>query len=107
MCYVCDVLYAVLYFRVSCFEVRGCAVSRRCIKVCNCDMFSVVNVYLDHLKFCGVCINGGMYVCCSECNVVSNECNEPTSCRVPAIGTYRGEVIYTLGVFALGVSLVF
>ena len=26
--YVCDVLYAVLYVRVSCFVVRGCAVSR-------------------------------------------------------------------------------
>ena len=60
--------------------------------VCNCDMFSVVNVYLDHLKLCDVCINGRRYVCCSECNVVSNECNEPTCC--------------TLGVFALGVSFV-
>ena len=29
MWYVCDVLYAVLYVRVSCFVVRGCAVSRR------------------------------------------------------------------------------
>ena len=58
--YVCDVLYAVLYVRVSCFVVRGCAVSRRYIKVCNCDMFSVVNVYLDHLKFCVVCIDGQM-----------------------------------------------
>ena len=47
---VCD----VLYLRVSCFVVRGCAVSRRYINVCNCDMFSVVNVYLDHLKFCVV-----------------------------------------------------
>ena len=56
--YVCDVLYAVFYVRVSCFVVRGCAVSRRYINVCNCDMFSVVNVYLDHLKFCVVCING-------------------------------------------------
>ena len=37
-------------------------------------MFSVVNVYLDHLKLCVVCINGRRYVCCSECNVVSNEC---------------------------------
>ena len=46
--YVCDVLYAVLYVRVSCFVVCGCAVSRRYINVCNCDMFSVVNVYLDH-----------------------------------------------------------
>ena len=27
MWYVCDVLYAVLYVRVSCFVVRGCGVS--------------------------------------------------------------------------------
>ena len=33
-------------------------------------MFSVVKVYLDHLKFCVVCQS---YVCCSECNVVGNE----------------------------------
>ena len=58
MWYVSDVLYSVLYARVSCFVVCGCAVSRRYINVCNCDMFSVVNVYLDHLKFCVVCING-------------------------------------------------
>ena len=58
MWYVCDVRYAVLYVRVSCFEVRGCAVSRRYIGVFNCDMFIVVNVYLDHLKFCIVCIDG-------------------------------------------------
>ena len=69
MWYVCDVLYAVLYIRVSCFVVRGCAVSRRYINVCNCDMFSVVNV--DHLMFCVVCIDGRRYVCCSEFNVVS------------------------------------
>ena len=73
MWYVCDVLYAVLYVGVSCFVVRGCAVSRY-INVCNCDMFSVVNVYYDHLKCCVVCIDGRRYVCCSECNVVSNEC---------------------------------
>ena len=48
----------VLYVRVSCFAVRGCAVSRSYINVCNCDMFSVVNVYRDHLKVCVVCING-------------------------------------------------
>ena len=63
--------------------MRGCAVSRRYINVCNCDMFSVVNVYLDHLKFCS-----------SERNVVSNECNEPTSCLVQPIGTHGGEVMY-------------
>ena len=33
MWYVCDVRYAVLYARVSCFVVRGCAVSRRYINV--------------------------------------------------------------------------
>ena len=32
-------------------------------------MVSVVNVYLAHLKFCVVCIDGRKYVCCSECNV--------------------------------------
>ena len=52
MWYVCDELYAVLYGRVSCFVVGGCAVSRRYINVCNCDMLSVVN--------------GRRYVCCNE-----------------------------------------
>ena len=47
MWYICDVLYAVVYVCVSCFVVRGCAVSRRYIYIYNCDMFSVVNVYLD------------------------------------------------------------
>ena len=72
MWYVRDVLYAVLYVRVSCLVVRGCAVSRRYINVCNCDMFSVVYVYPDHLKLRVVCIYGRRYVCCSECNGVSN-----------------------------------
>ena len=42
MWYVYDVLYAVLYVHVSCFLVRGCAVSMRYIDVCNCDVFSAV-----------------------------------------------------------------
>ena len=82
MGYVREVRYAVLYVRVSCFVVRGCAVSKRYINVCNYDMFSVVYVFLDHLKFFVVCIDGRRYVCCSECYVVSNECNEATSCLV-------------------------
>ena len=45
--------------------------------VCYCDLFSVVNVYHDHIKFCVVCINGRSYVCCGECYVVPNECDEP------------------------------
>ena len=93
MWYFCDVLYTAVNVRVSCFVVRGWAVSKRYIHACNCDMFSVVNVYLDHLKFCVVCIDGRRYVCC-ESNVVSNECNEPTSCLVQPIGTHRGDVMY-------------
>ena len=57
-------------------------------------MFSVVNVYHDHLKFYVVCIDGRRYVCCSECDVVSNECNEPTSCLVQPIGAHCCEVMY-------------
>ena len=92
MWYVCDVLYAVLY--IICFVVCGCAVSRRYIDICNCDMFSVVNVYLDHLKCYVVCINGRRYVCCGECYVVSNECDDPTSCLVQPIGAHCCEVVY-------------
>ena len=89
-----DVLYAVVCVRVSCFVVRGCDVLRRYINVCNCDMFSVVYVYL-------VCIDGRRYVCCSECNVVSNECNEHTSCLVQPIGSHCCEFMY-FGCFGIG-----
>ena len=65
--------------------------------LCYCDMFSVVYVYHDHLKFCVVCINSRRYVCCSECNVVSNECSEPTSCLVQHIGAHCCEVMYFWG----------
>ena len=41
-----------------------------------------------------MCIDGRRYVCCSECNVVSNECNDPTSCLVQPIGTHGGKVMY-------------
>ena len=63
MWYVCDVLYVVLYVRVSCSVVHGYAVSRRYINVFNCYMFSFFNVYLYQLNLCVVCIN----VCCCEC----------------------------------------
>ena len=55
---VCGVMYAVLYVHVSCFVVRGCAVSRKYIDVCNCDVFRVVNVYHDHLKLCVFMVEG-------------------------------------------------
>ena len=61
----------------------------------------VVNVYLDNLKFCVVCINGRRYVCCSECNVVSNDCHEPTPalcnisvCTVVKLCIYFGCVCF-------------
>ena len=41
-----------------------------------------------------MCINSRRCVCCSECNVVSNECNEPTSCLVQPIGAHCCEVMY-------------
>ena len=87
-------LYAVVYVCVCCFVVRGCAVSRRYIDVCYCDMVSVINVYLDHLKFCAVCINGRRNVCCGECYVVSDECDVPTSCLVQPIVAHCCEVVY-------------
>ena len=58
MWYVCDVLYGVLYVCVDCFAMRGCVVSRRYIHICHSNVFSVINMYLAHLKFCVVCING-------------------------------------------------
>ena len=60
MWYVCDVLYAILYVRVNCFVVHGCAVSRRYIHVhvCNSDVFSIVNMYLDHLMLCVIMVEG-------------------------------------------------
>ena len=45
-------------------------------------------------KLCVVCIHGRMYVCCGEYYVVSNECDEPTSCLVQPIGSHVGEVMY-------------
>ena len=35
-------------------------------------VFNAVNGHLNHLKFCVVCIYGRRYVCCGECNVISN-----------------------------------
>ena len=41
-----------------------------------------------------MCINSRRYVSCSERDVVSNECNEPTSCLVQPIGAHCCEVMY-------------
>ena len=95
MWYICDVMYVCVY----CFVVCGCAVSRRYIDVCYCEVFSVVNVHLDHLKFCVMCINGRRYDCCGECYVVSDECEEPTSFLVQPIGAHCRKVMYFGWVF--------
>ena len=46
-----------------------CAISKRYTKVCN-SLFSVDYMYIDHLKFYVVCINGRSYVCCTVVNVM-------------------------------------
>ena len=105
MWYVRDVLYAVLYVRVSCFVVRGCGVSRRYIDVCYCDMFSVVNVYLDHLKFYVVCINSdGMSVVVNVMLSLMNVMSPPPALCNLSVRTDVKLCIF--GVLALGVSLV-
>ena len=59
-------------------------------------MFAIVIclVYLDHLKFCVVCVYGRKYACCGECYVVSNACGQPTSCIVQPIVGHCCEVMY-------------
>ena len=97
--YVCDILYTVLYVCINCFVVHGCAVSRRYINVCNCDMFSVVTVYIDHLKLCVVCIHGQRYVCCSDVMLSLMSVMNPP----PALCTLSVHTVVklcTLGVFA-------
>ena len=89
MWYVCDVLYAVLYVRVNCvIVVRGCAVSRRYTHVCNCDLFSAVNVYL---VLCELMIEGMSVVI----NVMLSlmRFNKLITCSVQHIDTHGGEVM--------------
>ena len=103
MWYVRDVLYAVLYVRVSCFVVRGCGVSRRYIDVCYCDMFSVVNVYLDHLKFCVLIVEGMSVVVNVMLSLMSVMSPPPALCNLSVRTAVK---LCILGVLALGVNLV-
>ena len=99
MWYVCDVLYVC----VCCFVVRGCAVSRRYIDVCYCDMFSVVNVYLDHLKLCVLIVEGMSVVVNVMLSLMNVMSPPPTLCNLSMRTVVK---LCTLGVLALGVSLV-
>ena len=60
---------------------------------------------LDYLKLCIVCVNGRIYVCSSECYVVSIERDEFTLdlCDLSVRAVVK---LYTLGVSDLDVSLV-
>ena len=58
-------------------------------------LICLVLLYIDHWQFCVVCINGRGQVCCGECYVVSNECDELTSCRVQPIVVHCCEVMYS------------
>ena len=105
MWYVCDVLHAVLYLCVCCFVVCGCAVSRRYIDVCYCDMFSVVNVYLDHLKFCVdlLMVEGMSVVVNVMLSLMSVMSPSPALCNLSVRTVVK---LCTFGVLTLGVSLV-
>ena len=87
------------------FIVRGCAVSRRYKDVCNCDMFSVVNVYLDHLKLC-VCVllvDGMSVVVNVMVSLMSVMSPPPAFCNLSVRTVVK---LCTFGVCALGMSLV-
>ena len=88
------VLYAALHVRVSCPVVRGCAVSKRYINICNCDMFSVLCVLM--VEGMSVVVN----VMLSLMSVINPP---PALCNLLAHTVVK---LCTLGVFALGVSLV-
>ena len=103
MWYVRHILYAVLYVRVSCFVVRGCGVSRRYIDVCYCDMFSVVNVYLDHLKLCVLIVEGMSVIVNVMLSLMSVMSPPPDLCNLSVRTAVK---LCILGVLALGVSLV-
>ena len=44
MWYVCDIMYVVLYIRISCFAVRVCVVARRPPAVCKLSARTVVKL---------------------------------------------------------------
>ena len=71
--------------------VMCCLDEVRYINVCCSDAFSVVNMYLDHMTFCFVCINSQKSV---VVNFLSLMCDEPTPCFVQPIGAHSGGVMY-------------
>ena len=68
------------------------------IYACNCDVFSVINVYPDHLKLCFVCINVVVNVMLSLMSVMSPS---PALCNLSLCTVVK---LCTLGVLTLGVN---
>ena len=84
--------------------MRGCGVSWRYIYVCYCDMFSVVNVYLDHLKFCVVLIVERMSIVVNAMlSLISVMSLPPALCNLSVRTAVK---LCIFGVLTLGVSLV-
>ena len=83
--------------------MRSHGVSRRYIDVCYCDMFSVVNVYHDHLKLCVLIVEGMSVVVNVMLSLMSVMSPPPALCNL----SVRTDVkLCIFGVLALGVSLV-
>ena len=99
-CGVCSVVWLYLLF---CSVLICCLVE---VDFCYCDMFSVVNVYLDRLKFCVVCIimvEGMSVVVNVMLSLMSVMSPPPALCN---LSLRTVVMLCTLGVLTLGVSLV-
>ena len=75
----------------------------RYIDVCYCDMFRVVNVYLDNLKFCVLMVEGMSVMVNVMLSLMSVMSPPPALCNLSLRTVVK---LCTLGVLALGVSLV-
>ena len=69
--------------------MRGCGVLRRYIIVCYCDMFSVVNVYLDYLKFCVLIVEGMSVVVNVMWSLMSVMSRPPALCNLSVRTTVK------------------
>ena len=69
-----------------------------------CDIFSVLNVYLDHLKLCVLMVEGMSVAVNVMLSLMSVMSPPPVVCNLSARTVVK---LCTLGVFALGVSLGF
>ena len=99
---MCDVLCAVLYVRIKCFVVRGRAVSRY-INVCNCDVLSVVNMYLEHLKFCVLMVKCMLVVVNAILSLTSVMSTTPDLCDLSVRTLVK---LCTFGVVGLKVNII-